>query len=204
MIQRKMPLKVLSAGLLCQMLAGCFATIPSRPFPPSSSPVVSFDTQGEQLVGPGDELLIRVMGQPELTGPYKISSSGNLYMPLIGSIRAMDQTPTTLTRDITNSLQAYVKSPSVSVAITQFVSQKIIFVGEWNRPGPIAFEIPTRLLEAVGAAGNLSRFATGRIVLIRVEGTTRNRYATSIRSILDGAEDTDKILLRRGDVVVAE
>jgi protein involved in polysaccharide export with SLBB domain len=187
------------------LFSSCFATINSLPYPPEVEKSPSFDVTGEQLIGPGDVLAIKVMGQPDLSGDYKVSSSGLVFMPLIGTIPTIDQTPTALNTAITERLQSFIKAPNVSTSITQFLSQRVYFVGEWNTPGPYAFDVPTTLLEAIGAGGNLTRFASGRIVLIRkTKSGARNRYATNISKILNGLDQTDIVQLKRGDVIVAE
>jgi polysaccharide export outer membrane protein len=187
------------------LLSGCLGTITSNSFPPTASPSTSFDAQGRQLIGPGDELSIRVMGQQDLSGSYRVSPAGEIYMPLLGAVPVMGQTAEGVKSSLATGLRKFIKSPNVSAAISQFVSQKIYFVGEWNKPGPQSFDTPVTLLEAIGSAGNLSRFASGRIVLIRNANTeSRERYATTLKAVLNGRDDADKATLRRGDVLVAE
>ena len=186
-------------------LSGCLGTITSNSFPPPAVPSQSFDAQGHQLIGPGDELSVRVMGQPDLSGSYRVSPAGDIYMPLLGAVPVMGQTADGVKTTLTEGLKKFIKSPNVSAALSQFVSQKIYFVGEWNKPGPQSFDTPVTLLEAIGSAGNLSRFASGRIVLIRNgSAESRERYATTLKAVLNGREEADKTTLRRGDVLVAE
>ena len=186
-------------------LTSCSRTISSRPFPPAEPASQAFNANGQQLIGPGDEVSIRVMGQPELSGPYRVSPDGNIYLPLISSLQATGETPNNLKAMLTRSLSQFIKNPVVSASVSQFMSQKVYFVGEWNKPGPQAFDAPVTLLEAISSAGNLSKFASGRIVIIRKhKNNARERYATTLNDILNGQDNLDSTFLSRGDVVVAE
>jgi protein involved in polysaccharide export with SLBB domain len=87
----------------------------------------------------------------------------------------------------------------------EFLSQKVYFAGEWNKPGPHVLSEPLTLIEAVAVGGNLSRFAKGDIVLIRKAAANGgSRYRATLKDILAGTDGIDKTQLRRGDVLFAE
>ena len=189
---------------LAIFLNGC-VSIPAEKFPPPNETQNRHVIGEELVIGPGDVLSIKVTGQPDLTGSYKVAPSGMLYFPLLGSVVAANETPVSLRTTMTTKLQAYIRSPSVSVSVTEFLSQKIYFAGEWNKPGPYVLSEALTLIEAIAVGGNLSRFAKGEIVLIR-KGAEQsgNRYRTSLKDILSGVDGVDRIPLRRGDVLYAE
>ena len=186
------------------LLAGC-AGIPATSFPPPAEPAVPHVVGDEQVIGPGDVLSIKVTGQADLSGSYKVAPSGMLYFPLIGSVVAANETPVTLRQTMAAKLKSFIRSPNVSVSVVEFLSQKVYFAGQWNKPGPHVLSEPLTLIEAVAVGGNLSRFAKGDIVLIRKAAANGgNRYRTTLKDILAGTDGIDKTQLRRGDVLFAE
>jgi polysaccharide export outer membrane protein len=72
----------------------------------------------EYRIGVGDALQINVWRNPELSLAVPVRPDGMISMPLIGDIMASQRTTEQLSRDITKRLQEYVRSPQVTVIVT--------------------------------------------------------------------------------------
>src|SRR6187401_3111089 len=57
---------------------------------------ISAPIESGYRIAPMDTLSIRVFGMPDLTGDYQVDLRGNIGMPLIGEVAALDRTPTEL------------------------------------------------------------------------------------------------------------
>src|SRR5258708_12703880 len=69
----------------------------------------------------GDKIGVTVFGQPELSSESIVDQSGNLRLPIVGDIYAVNLTQSELERSIVHSLeQGYVRNPSVTATITEF------------------------------------------------------------------------------------
>ena len=190
--------------LLCLVAGtGCFG-IRSEPLV-TAPKGETFDTDGEYRIGPLDELHVNVQGQPEVTANYVVTSSGTLSFPLVGFIKVQGLTVGQLTRQLENDLTPYFKKPRIALHTVNRKSYRAYFTGEVNRPGPIAFDDKTTLLQGLAAAGSLTRFANGGIVVIRgMKDGTKARFGIDYADLLRGGVVIDRFLIERGDIIVAE
>ena len=110
-----------------------------------------------------------------------------------------------LTETLQKALRPYVKNPIITVSVAGRDSYQVYFSGEVGRPGEITLQHSTTLLQGLAMAGGLTRFASGRIVLLR-QGQTGviQRYATTFYKLLSGKDQLDRFVLERGDYVLAE
>lgn len=165
----------------------------------------TFTRQGEYLISASDQLSIKVYGQDSLSGTYPVSPSGVVTFPLIGFIQAAGQTSLQLTDKLQRALSSYVKNPLVTVAISGKDSLTVFFSGEFNRPGAAALGGRTTVLQGIAIGGGLTKFAGGRIVLLRqMANGSVQRYATTYARLLSGRPELDRVTLERGDVLHAE
>jgi len=95
---------------------------------------------------------------------YQVSSTGDLYLPLVGGVKIAGLTIDEARLAIEEALLAFVQQPVVNVRQSNF---KITILGEVNAPG--VYEIPTgeaTVLEALGYAGDLTVYGLRENVLV--------------------------------------
>ncbi len=189
---------------LVSLPLGCATAIPARDLAEAVAGN-TFTRQGEYLLSANDQVSVKVYGQDSLSGLYTISPSGVLTFPLIGFVQAAGSTSLQLTERLGRALQSYVKNPIVTVSVASQGSLSVYFSGEFNRPGVASLPGRTSMVQGVALGGGLSKYASGRIVLIRqgANGTTQ-RYASTYDRLLSGRGELDRLTLERGDVVHAE
>jgi polysaccharide biosynthesis/export protein len=157
-------------------------------------------------LGPGDEISIRVKGQPAYSlEKTKVSPTGSIYHELIGEFSVMGLTTTQLTERLTNDLGEYLKNPQVSVQLVEAASAKISVFGEVHRPGIVVMSRPMRLLDAISEAGGFSD--TGKKssveVLRQQPDGTRVPMRVDVKKYLEGKGNPESnIPLQAGDLVV--
>jgi polysaccharide export outer membrane protein len=104
--------------------------------------------------------------------PYIINADGEINFPVLGKIKAAQQTTKQLTDYLTTALLPYLKKPIVNVRITNF---KITVLGEVKNPGnyPVLNE-RISIIEAIGLAGDLTIYGDRQnIILIREQNGKR-------------------------------
>jgi protein involved in polysaccharide export with SLBB domain len=77
---------------------------------------------------PGDKIDVTVLNHPELSGPATIDASGDVSLPVAGTVRAASYEPMELADRIRDKLVAYVRKPAVIVQL-QEQSQSVFVSG---------------------------------------------------------------------------
>jgi polysaccharide export outer membrane protein len=156
-------LVVLSAAASCLLCSG-----PSTAATTADSQAEQMATMTDYRIGPLDKLNIVVFEVKDLTvDNLQVDATGQILLPLIGSVVAAGKTTTQLSLDIGERLKAhYLQSPQVSVTVADTASQKVTVTGAVNEAGVFELKGRTSLLEAVARAKGVSKAADLRHVSI--------------------------------------
>ncbi len=87
------------------------------------------------ILGPGDTLIVSVIGIPELSGKFFIGPDGYMYLPEIDEIYASELTVTELKELLKSKYEKYVNNPDLFVRVSQYRPVKVYVTGEVHRPG---------------------------------------------------------------------
>ncbi len=157
-------------------------------------------------LGPGDEIAIRVLGQPDYSFPkVKVSPVGRVYHPLVGNIEVVGLTVPQLEKKLTVEFSEYVINPQVSVSLEEAQSAKIGILGEVRTPSIVVISRPMTILEAINTIGGFTESADRRgVVLLRQE---RNGVMATkkidVKKIMDGkASPEENIIIKAGDTII--
>ena len=90
---------------------------------------VSFLYAAGYVIGDEDVLRISVWGNPELTAEVPVRPDGMISVPLIGDVKAAGMAPQELKKFLEKEYANFVKSPTVSVIVTQVNSFKVYVIG---------------------------------------------------------------------------
>src|SRR5262249_38679865 len=123
----------------------------------------------EFVIGVNDAIRINVWKNPELSVDARVRPDGTITMPLIGDIKAVGRSPTSLKAEISKRLQSFVRDESaiVSVAVTEVNSYRFTVAGQVEKPGIQTAKYYVTAAEAVAMAGGLNRYANPhRLVLV--------------------------------------
>ncbi|MFT6599949.1 MAG: polysaccharide export outer membrane protein [Alloalcanivorax sp.] len=161
-------------------------------------------------VGPGDVLQITVWDHPELTIPAGsmrsseesgnwVHNDGTIFYPYVGKIEVVGLRVTEIRDLIAERIAEYIEEPQVDVTVAAFRSQRIYVTGSVKQPGafPVT-NVPTRLLDAVNAAGGITEFADWSDVTLTRGGKD---YQLSLRAIYQQGNPAQNVLLKPGDVL---
>ncbi|MBW8783804.1 MAG: polysaccharide export protein [Novosphingobium sp.] len=108
----------------------------------------------DELLRPGDQLSIRVLGEPELTSDqYHVDGSGYVQLPLTGDVLAAGRKPSALRDEIARRLAArYIRDPQVAVIVLSRAKATFAVEGQVKDPGLFDAQPDTTLLSAVAQA----------------------------------------------------
>lgn len=168
-----------------------------------SSALSGTDAAKDYVIGPLDKLSIRVFQVQELSlDGLEVDASGQIVLPLIGSIKAAGKTTDALARDIADRLGArYLQSPQVSVIVEDSAGQKVTVEGEVKTAGVFKMSGRTTLMEALAMAGGPSDEADlHQVAIIRVVNGVRKAAVCDYVAIRNGSVPDP--VIQGGDVVV--
>lgn len=165
---------------------------------------------GEYVIGVGDQLYIDVWKIPEITMGVPVRPDGNISLPLVGDIPAQGTTATELAKLITKDLEKYLRSPQVTVIVTNAVSVdyllRVRVTGAVERPISIPHKDGMTVLDLVLEAGGTSPYAApNKAKLYRKVGEEVKVYAVRLGDILNkGKLDTNYTLYPSDIVTIPE
>lgn len=158
------------------------------------------------LIGPGDNLQITVWREPELSTSTVVRPDGRISVPLIEDLMAAGRTPTDLAEQIQDRLAEYVLDPLVTVTVVSGLGdlgQQVRVIGEAAEPRAVAYRSGMTLLDAVIAAGGLSRQADGNgAVILRERDGERSEIPVRLSDLVREGDPSANVALLPGDLIV--
>jgi polysaccharide export outer membrane protein len=144
------------------------------------SSLVAFGNADLYHIGPGDQLELQVYGLSELSTSSQVAPDGTFTVALLGPIAAQGKTLSELREDLTEALRPYVRSPRLTLAITQYAANRVSVIGAVAKPGvyPLRRQGDT-LTELLSVAGGRTDRAGTRIVLSPPNATGSGQGASS-------------------------
>jgi polysaccharide biosynthesis/export protein len=113
----------------------------------------------------GDRLRVVVFGQDGLTNSYVVDASGDIAMPLIGSVVARGLTTDQLSQRLSDLLrQGFIREPHVAVEIEAY--RPFFILGEVNQPGQYPYVANMTVETAVAIAGGFGPRGERKSVII--------------------------------------
>ena len=158
------------------------------------------------VIGAGDGLQVFVWGHDDLSTNVQVRPDGAISTPLVEDMRAAGRTPTELARDIEAELSEYVRSPTVTIIVQQFVGEyerQIRVVGQAAEAQALSYRDGMTLLDVMLAVGGLSEFASGnRAKIVRRHGEQELTIKVRINDLLNKGDMEENVEMMPGDVLI--
>ena len=128
---------------------------------------------------PGDKIRITVYGEDKLSGDYQLDQSGQISLPLAGTITAQGLTQAELEQALAKKFRSeYLRNPKVTVTIATL--RPFYMMGEVTKPGEYPYKSGLNVLTAMAIAGGPTYRASRNTVQIQRRGeTTMREYPIS-------------------------
>ena len=119
-------------------------------------------------IGPGDVLKVVVLGQTEMTGSFTVGPDGMVGFPILGKVKASENTTLELERKLTVLLaDGILKRPQVTVIVGEYGSQRVFVTGAVQRPGQYSLKADRTLLALLGDVGALGADVGHEVIVVR-------------------------------------
>lgn len=195
------PVRLIMPAIALLVLQACTSTdLPEAP--------VAGDTEepANYLIGPGDTLQIFVWQHPEVSTTVPVRPDGKISTPLVEDMQAVGKTPTQLARDLEAAIGQFIRSPTVSVIVTDFVGtfgNQVRVVGKATAPQAIPYRKDMTLLDVMIQVGGLAETAAGnRSKIIRKSGGTQQEIRVKVADLLNKGDISANVPMQPGDVLI--
>lgn len=134
------------------------------------------DAPQDYRLGAGDLVRIAVFGSPEMSGDVRVSESGAISVPLIGSVSvaglSTGETEQLLEKRFVDG--GFLRQPQVSILVVEYQSQKISVLGYVTKPGQYPLRSSTHVMDVLADAGGVVAQSAGdEAALVRADGSKR-------------------------------
>ena len=158
---------------------------------------------GDYKLAAGDTIKVQVYQNPDLTTEARVSESGTISYPLVGSVNVGGMTIPDAEKRIASALQKsnILKQPQVNINVVQIRGNQVSVVGQVSKPGRIPLEtFNMRLSEVIAAAGGITRDGDETVVVTGMRDGKPFRKEVDTASLMAGQRGDD-IVVMSGDTV---
>jgi protein involved in polysaccharide export with SLBB domain len=174
--------------------ADLFRRVPSTFAPLNLTPVPP-----DYVIGPGDELRIRVWGQVNTQANVTVDRAGDIYLPQVGQIHVAGIAFAALADHLRDAIQPVFRNFQLTADLGQTRAIQVYVTGSARRPGVYTVSSLSTLIDALFASGGPSVSGSLRAIELRrgnATVTTFDMYALLIHG--DKSKDST---LADGDVI---
>jgi polysaccharide export outer membrane protein len=143
----------------------------------------------DTTLGAGDVFDVRVFGEADLSGTYRVAQDGTIDFPLVGRLAVASREPTEVADLIASRLRdgGMLRNPQVSVLVKEYNSKRISVVGAVARPGTFPMSAGLTVVQAISLAGGFTPLASrNQTVVTRRVGDRVFRYRVAVDDVTDG------------------
>lgn len=152
------------------------------------------------VLGPGDGLVLEVLGAVTMRIPLEVDPEGDMWIPDYGSMHVAGRTLAQVRDQLKKSLRGGTRGIQQRLRLVRLRRIVVYVQGEVATPGAISVTAVTRLSEAIRRAGGLTARASQRnITILGIENTARPADLLRFGRVGDLAANP---LLRSGDRIL--
>lgn len=171
-----------------------FRDVPSTFAPLDLTPVPS-----DYVVGPGDELRIRVWGQISFQANVRVDRSGEVYLPHIGPVHVAGLPFSALQGQLNDAIGRVYRNFQLTVDIGQIRAIQVYVTGQARHPGVYTVSSLSTLIDALFASGGPSIQGSLRRIELRRNGKVVTEL--DLYRFLAGGDKSQDVNLEPGDVL---
>jgi protein involved in polysaccharide export with SLBB domain len=170
-----------------------------RQTPSTFSPVDWVQVPSDYIIGPGDELQIKVWGQVEANLRVIVDRSGQIYIPQVGEISVAGVHWGDLESHLKSEISKIFKNFNISASMGRLRSIQVVVVGNARYPGTYTISSLSTLVNAIFASGGPASQGSLRHIQVRRDGTTITDF--DFYDLLIKGDKSKDVRLLPGDVL---
>jgi len=170
-----------------------------RGVPSTFAPVDQVPVTPDYVIGPGDEIRVRVWGQVNFNADLTVDRSGDVYVPQVGRIHVTGLPFSGLSEQIRSQIARVYRNFDLTVDLGQLRSIQIFVVGQARRPGAYTVSSLSTLVNALFASGGPSVQGTMRDIQLKRDGKVITEF--DLYDLLIRGDKSKDVRLLPGDVI---
>lgn len=167
--------------------------------PSTFSPVDWMQVPSDYIIGPGDELQVRIWGQVEASLRVIVDRSGQVYIPQVGQISVAGIHYGDLEKHLKSEISKIFKNFNVTANIGRLRSIQVVVVGNARYPGTYTISSLSTLVNAIFASGGPTPQGSLRHIQVRRDGATITDF--DFYDLLIKGDKSKDVRLQPGDVL---
>ena len=174
--------------------ADLFRYVPSTFAPLDLTPVPP-----DYVIGPGDELRIRVWGQVNFNADLRVDRSGEVYLPQVGNIHVAGLPFSGLDGQLRKSIGRVYRNFDLTANVGQIRAIQVYVAGRARRAGVYTVSSLSTLVDALFASGGPSVEGSMRHIQLKREGEVISDF--DLYALLIRGDKSKDVKLLNGDVI---
>jgi protein involved in polysaccharide export with SLBB domain len=167
--------------------------------PSTFAPVENVPVPADYVLGPGDQLLIRVWGKVDFDARVTVDRNGQINLPRVGALTVAGLRYAQLEGYLRSSISSIYKDFELNVALGQLRSIQIFVLGDARQPGAYTVSSLSTLVDALFTSGGPSATGTMRRIQLRREGKTASEF--DLYDLIQRGDKSRDVRLLPGDVL---
>lgn len=158
----------------------------------------------DYVLGPGDLIVISVFESAELNTETRVSSRGDVSLPLLGRVHIEGLSASEAEKRIEEALlKDYMHSAHVSLFVKERMNQQITLVGAVKQPGTFETQSRKRLLEVLALAGGLGETAGDTAYVTRKDANGKDNrvFLVDLEALLTQGRVEMNMMIQGGDLI---
>jgi protein involved in polysaccharide export with SLBB domain len=147
-----------------------------RQVPSTFAPLREVNVTPDYVLGPGDQLVVRIWGQVNFNAQLTVDRSGAIYLPQVGEVHVAGLPYAQVRQHLHDALSHIYKSFDLNVEMGQLRSIQVFVVGQARRPGTYTLSSLSTLVTALFATGGPSVHGSLRNIELRRNGQTISHF----------------------------
>lgn len=167
--------------------------------PAGFGPIDHAPAPQDLIVGPGDELRVRIWGQINVSASLRVSREGEVYLPKAGAVHVAGLRFSAIADHLRGALARVYRNFELSVDMGEIHSIQVYVAGQGRRPGEYTVSALSTLVDAIFLCGGPSGAGSMRHVELKREGKAVTDF--DLYSLLVKGDKTGDAQLQPGDVL---
>jgi protein involved in polysaccharide export with SLBB domain len=170
-----------------------------RRVPSTFAPVNYMPVPADYVIGPGDELQVRIWGQIDLDASITVDRNGQIYLPKVGTLTVAGVKYEQLSEFLRTNVGRLFKNFDLSVNIGRLRSIQVFVVGHAKRPGAYTIGSLSTLVNALFASGGPDATGSMRRILLKRQDQVVSEF--DLYDLIVKGDKSKDVLLRAEDVI---
>lgn len=170
----------------------------------TGSPTAIAQEKQDYRLAEGDAIRVVVFQNPDLTVETRVSESGAISYPLIGTVQVGGLTIEAAASRIAKGLKdgGFVLQPQVNIVLLQIRGNQVSVLGQVNRPGRYPLEtFNTRISDMLAMAGGIAPVGSDIVILSGMREGKPFRKEIDLPAIYIDNKPAEDINVAPGDVL---